>query len=171
MIRLNLDTKKCMAELLLHDTFDRLLFIEGEITTFNTFTIDGFLHREFYRQEDFSEDSSNPSLSERCLYSAWEQLREFCFSIIKGKRTPLNFKFIFSLPESDIIRLITEKHLEFQAELIQGLYLNFRFDGTGLSCTTGTSLTSFTLDKSLEHGFDQWTRDFFSAHGINWEEA
>ena len=45
MIHLTLDTKKCMAELLLQKTFDDFLFIEGEITTFNKFSIDGFIHQ------------------------------------------------------------------------------------------------------------------------------
>ena len=38
---LTLSAKNCMSHLLLKDTFDHFSFIEGEITTFNTFTIDG----------------------------------------------------------------------------------------------------------------------------------
>ena len=40
--------KDFMSHLLLKDTFDSFCFIEGEIVTFNTFTIDGFIHREFF---------------------------------------------------------------------------------------------------------------------------
>ena len=42
---LTLSAKNCMSHLLLKDTFDHFSFIEGEITTFNTFTIDGFLKK------------------------------------------------------------------------------------------------------------------------------
>ena len=142
MISFTLDTKKCMAELLLRETFDNFLFIEGEITTFNKFSIDS--------------------------HSAWHMLREFCFLLIKGKRTPLNFRFIFSLAKDEIRALIAEKQLDFQPDTVQGLYLNFRYDGALLTCTSGTSLNTFTMDKSLEHAFDQWIGEFFSAHGINW---
>ena len=47
MISLTLNTKKCMAELLLRETFDSFLFIEGSVTTFNKFTIDGYIHSDF----------------------------------------------------------------------------------------------------------------------------
>ena len=43
-----LSAKSCMSHLLLKDTFDRFSFIESEITTFNKFTIDGYLHKDFY---------------------------------------------------------------------------------------------------------------------------
>lgn len=161
MISFTLDTKKCMAELLLRGTFDNFLFIEGEITTFNKFSIDGYIHKEFYK----TDESQAPAEDS---HSAWHMLREFCFSLIKGKRTPLNFRFIFSLAKDEIRSLIAEKQLDFQPDTVQGLYLNFRYDGALLTCTSGTSLNTFTMDKSLEHAFDQWIGEFFSAHGINW---
>lgn len=161
MIHLTLDTKKCMAELLLQKTFDDFLFIEGEITTFNKFSIDGFIHQEFYGTE-----SEKTSLEE--IHSTWDKLRDFCFSLIKGRRTPLNFRFIFSLSKDKIRQLISEKQLDFHPDTVQGLYINFKYDGSVLTCTTGTSLNTFTLDKSLEHAFDKWVGEFFSINEINW---
>ncbi len=37
--------KDFMSHLLLNETFDHFSFIEGEITTFNTFHIDGFIKK------------------------------------------------------------------------------------------------------------------------------
>ena len=103
MIALQLkNTKNFMTHLLLSDTFDNFLFIEGKIVTFNTFTIDGYIQKGFYEE---SMDG----------YSSWKQLRELCFSIIKGKRTPLSFRFVFSLSPENIARLIEQKGLDFQA--------------------------------------------------------
>jgi hypothetical protein len=161
MISLLLDTKHCMSELLLRNTFDHFLFIEGEITTYNKFTIDGYIRKEFY-------GDNGPETAPAETHSTWDRLRDFCFSIIKGKQTPLNFRFIFSLPKSETDRLIADKQLDFQPDTVQGLYLNFKYDGSVLACTSGTSLNTFTLDKSLEHAFDKWICEFFSAHGINW---
>ena len=49
MISLNLtDIKNFMAQLLLSETFDHFSFIEGEIVTFNTFKIDGFIQKDFF---------------------------------------------------------------------------------------------------------------------------
>ena len=39
------NVKACMSHLLLMDTFDSFLLIEGEIMTFNTFKIDGFIQK------------------------------------------------------------------------------------------------------------------------------
>ncbi len=157
MIHLTIDTKKCMSELLLRDTFDTFSFIDGEITTFSKFHIDGFLHKDFYEEAPERE------------YGQWADYRNFCFSIIKGKRTPLNFKFVFSLSPEEITSIIEKQELDFDLSNIQGLYLNFHYDGSKLTCTTGTSLKIFTLDKSLEHALDKWTEQFFTQHEINWE--
>ena len=150
MITLKLDTKKCMAQLLLRNAFDSFSIIEGEITTFNKFSFDGRIQKDFFEEAPDHE------------YSLWKDLREYCFSIIKGKRTPLSFRFIFSLSPDQIARLITEKKLDFQPSSIQGLYLNFKYDGTLLQCITGTSMHIFTMDKSLDHTWDKWVQEFFS---------
>ena len=51
MIALKLpEVKECMSKLLLSDTFDSFLFIEGEIVTYNTFSINGFLKKDFLRK-------------------------------------------------------------------------------------------------------------------------
>lgn len=159
MIALHLTSvKDCMSHLLRSDTFDNFHFIEGEIITFNTFTIDGFNQKSF-----FSEDES---ISE---YSLWKQLKDFCFTLIRGKKTPLSFKFVFSLSPANIARLIEQNHLDFQPDQIQGLYLNIRYDGTSLQCITGTSLKSFSMDKSLEQAWDTMVQKFFAQKNIAYE--
>ena len=46
------DIKTFMHKLLLAETFDRFLLLEGNITTFNTFHIDGSLQKSYYNQEE-----------------------------------------------------------------------------------------------------------------------
>lgn len=48
MITLSLKAKVSMSHLLLKETFDKFSFIEADITTFNRFTIDGFLQKDFF---------------------------------------------------------------------------------------------------------------------------
>lgn len=159
MIALKLtNRKKFMKHLLLMETFDHFLFIEGEITTFNKFSIDGYLQKEFFEKEETHLE-----------FAFWKQVREFCFSLIKGKRTPLNFKFIFSLSPENIARLIQQNQLDFQPEEIQGLYLNIRFDGSELQCITGTSFKTFSMDKSLEQAWDKMVQRFFTQKEIEFE--
>lgn len=160
MIALKLTNRKLfMKHLLLTETFDHFLFIEGEITTFSKFSIDGYLQKSFF------EDTEQPNVD----FSFWKQIRNYCFSIIKGKQTPLNFKFIFSLSPENTARLITQNQLDFHPEDVQGLYLNIRFDGTDLLCITGTSLKTFSMDRSLEQAWDKMVQKFFIQKDIAFE--
>jgi len=159
MIALKLTSpRQFMSHLLLAGTFDHFLLIEGEIVTFNTFHIDGYIQKDFFEEKD--------GLSE---YSTWDQVREFCYSLIKGKRTPLSFKFVFSLSAENISRLITKEGLDFTPQDVQGLYLNIRFEESGLSCVTGTSLKTFSMDKSLDKSWDTMVQKFFTQKGIAYD--
>ena len=76
------ELKHFMTRLLASDCFDSFLLEQAIITTYNTFTIDGHLERNFYTSEEWED----PSL---CPYdlSCWADIRPICFSLIKGKKT------------------------------------------------------------------------------------
>lgn len=147
-----------MQHLLLKTTFDSFSLIEGEITTYNTFHIDGYLHKKFFEEAPQKE------------YSSWGDLREFCFQIIRGKRTPLNFRFILSLPREDFEDFLNQQEIfAFRSSDLQGLYLNFKYDGTSLKCVTGISLSLFTMDKTLEKVWDNYAKEFFLKQEIDFD--
>lgn len=153
MIALELsEIKECMSKLLLSETFDPFLFIEGEIVTYNTFTIDGFLKKDFFDKDMVPERK----------YSLWKDVREYCFSIIKGKQTPLSFKFVLGLSDPNIEKLLKQQGLSFTPQDVNGLYLNLRYDGQHLQCVTGTSMNLFTMDKSLDEAWDTMVQKFFA---------
>ncbi|MCI9167071.1 MAG: hypothetical protein HFH01_02570 [Dorea sp.] len=157
MIILHLKTKGCMQHLLLKPTFDSFSLIEGEITTYNTFRIDGFIQKNFFEEAPPKD------------YSTWGDLREFCFNLIRGKRTPLSFRFILSLPRERFADFLDGQGLAVTPADIQGLYLNFKYDGTNLTCVTGTSLSIFTMDKTLENLWDGYAKGFFLKQEIDFE--
>ena len=90
--------------------------------------------------------------------------------MIRGKRTPLNFKIVFQLSASNVEKLLMQSCVPLKAEDIDGLYLNCQFDGKQLLCTTGTSLKIFTLDKQLDRVWDEMIRKFFRKNQIAFEE-
>lgn len=153
------EVKEFMSKLLLSETFDPFLFIEGEIVTFNTFSMNGRLQKDFF-DKDMVPDRT---------YSLWKDMREYCFSIIRGKRTPLRFKFVFGLSEPNIEKLLKQQGLAFSPNDVQGLYLNISYDGTSLKCVTGTSMNLFTMDKSLEESWDKMVQKFFMRKEIGFE--
>lgn len=160
MVALSLtEVKECMSKLLLSEIFDPFMFIEGEIVTFGTFSLDGYLKKEFFDQDHMPDRE----------YALWKDVREYCFSLIKGKRTPLSFKFVLGLSSSNIEKLIQQKKLDFELEDVRGLFINLKFDGQKLQCVTGTAMNLFSMDKSLEQAWDEMVQKFFTQKEINFE--
>lgn len=100
-------------------------------------------------------------------YSNWKEAAGFLLLDYKGEtNTP---KPSLSSPCLKCAALIQERNLTFTPESVQGLYLNFRYDGTSLTCTTGTSMNTFTMDKTLEQEWDRWVQRFFAQKEIAFE--
>lgn len=85
------DVKAFMNKLLLSQTFDAFHVVEGSVITYSTFHFDGHLHPDYYTKE---EQEALGLESRR--FARWPELRPFCLELIKGKRTPLGFRFILS---------------------------------------------------------------------------
>lgn len=160
MIALTLtNIKKFMSQLLRSEIFDNFWFIEGEIVTFNTFSINGAIHKSFFDSDEETEE-----------YSYWKEVKDYCYFLIRGKRTPLSFRLVFSLSRHNMERTIQKSTPSIAPDSVQGLYLNIRFDGTRLTCVTGTSFKTFSMDRSLEHAWDDMARKFLLQKGIEFEE-
>ncbi|MBS6194342.1 MAG: hypothetical protein KH828_02005 [Clostridiales bacterium] len=155
-----LDLKDFTGKLFLGDVFNRFSFVEASFTTFITHTLDGVLQKDFFDSEDRPEH----------LYCYWEAVKPHCYSIIRGKRTPLRFKIVFQLAPENVEKLLCQSGSGLHTADIFGLYLNCQFDGERLVCTTGTSLKVFTLDKTLDHVWDDMVKRFFKKQQIVFEE-
>lgn len=155
------DIREFTKQLLLGDTFDHFLLVEATVTTFNTFFIDGTLQKDYYSEEEAEElGITNAALS------GWLQIKPFILTLIKGKRVPKSFKIVLQLSASNTAKLLQQTGLTMPPEDVSGLYINLKYDGSQLSCITGTSLRQFTLDKSLEHAWDEMILKFFRQRGI-----
>lgn len=159
------ETKAFMSRLLLLGTFDRFLLVEAAISTGVTVSIDGHFHRDFYTEEELAEkEYADGSLT------YWEHLRPVCLNLIKGRKTPLGFKFVFRLNSSNTEKLLAQTQVSFSPADVKGLYLNLRYDQNVLTCTTATAFSSFTLDKSLDEAWDSMVKKFFLSQEISFEE-
>lgn len=159
-----IDIKDFMNKLLVGEVFDCFSFVEATITTFNTFTIDGKL------QYDFFDTEAKTSLLEKSAeYSLWENVKAYCFSIIRGRRTPLNFKIVFELSHNQTLALLKNESSVTDIP-VRNFYLNIQYKNQALLCTTGVSYASLCLDKRLEHLWDDSLITFFSSHHISCEK-
>lgn len=160
-----LDQKDFMNRLLLGNIFDAFWLSEATITTYNTFTIDGALHKEFFEapvQEALERSRRTCSL--------WKEVKPFCFSCMKGKHTPLYFKIVFQLSRTNTDKAVLESGVSLNCDDVSGLYLNLQYNNHILTCTTGTSLRIFTMDKTFDTVWDNMVLAFFKQHGIAFEQ-
>lgn len=154
--------KDFMGKLLTSEVFDAFLVNEATIETFNTFHIDGKIHKDFYKSDTQSDDIP---VNE---FSSWKELRPICLDLIKGKRTPLGFKFIFYLDNSSKKELIVTTGSDILPEQVS-LGLNIKYSGGEMVLTTGTAFNIFTLDKEIEKAWDTYIPSFLDKNNIEYE--
>lgn len=152
-----------MNKLLLQQTFDKFLFLKGEVTTFADFQMDGKLNEAYYSNDELA------ALEGRKL-ALWSQIRPVAHQLIKGKKQPLQFYFVLQLSAENTAWLLDKYHLQQYAPQLQGLYLNIRYRERQLICTTGLSFTTFVPDKTLENLWDETAGQFLKQQEIAFSE-
>lgn len=160
-----LDIKDFTNKLFIGEVFDQFWLNEADIATYNIFSIDGKIQRDFYDNDELELLDKTQR-----TYSLWKEVRPYCCTVIRGKRTPLYFKIILQLSLPKTAALIRESDIAIHAENVRGLYLNLQYKNKVLLCTTGTSLTTFLPGKHLDQLWDGMVLDFFSQHKILFEE-
>ena len=150
------DIKLFMNKLFLTEYFDAFFLSEANFVTFNTFHIDGRLQHAYYSSEELEESGMG-----QMQFSRWKQVRPFALSLIKGKHTPLEFKIVFRLSDSNVEKLLCQAGItSFSQADVDGLFLNLNFSKGTLYCISGTSLTLFSMDKSVEHAWDDAVKQY-----------
>ncbi|HJB14972.1 MAG TPA: hypothetical protein IAA05_02900 [Candidatus Blautia excrementipullorum] len=158
------DVKTFMTQLLIGDTFDAFPMAEASVTTFNTFTIDGWVNKEFY-----DTDTQDILTQNAVIYSQWKKIKPFCRSIIRGKLLPLQFRIVFQLAPHQISDILKTEDPELTANTFSSFSLNIQYKNKTLLCTTGVAHKSFTLDKGPEQYWDDAVLLFFKSLNIDYE--
>lgn len=161
MIALSIiDVKDFMNKFLIGEVFDRFFLVEASVTTFNTFTIDGRLQQDF-----FDTDTAAMHKSNSIEYSLWRDVKPYCFSVIRGRRTPLNFRIVLQLSPKQTQQILNPSFPDGSVPDCR-FCLNLQYRNDSLLCTTGVSYTSFCLDRRPEHLWDEMIRKFLSGQHI-----
>ena len=157
--------KSFMSRLLSSESFDCFLLSEASITTNNTFFIDGHQNKDFFSDEEWEDTSIRPY-----DYSMWKDIRSLCFHLIKGRRTPVSFKFILHLIPSYVESILSDDSVTVPISQVKALVLTIKYDQTGLTLTTGTSLKTFLPDKSADIFWDKYMKQFLEKAQIDYNE-
>jgi len=156
--------KNFMSRLLTTDAFDCFLLEEAVISTANTYTIDGHINRDFFYSEERTPEPFSYD------FRPWSEIRELCFNLIKGKRTPLFFRFVLHLMPEKAAALFEKEECNIDPSQIKALVLNIRYDGSKAILTTGTSFHSFVLSKEPDVIWDKALVKYLNEKGIGYEE-
>lgn len=149
-------TKQFMSALLASEAFDGFLLESADLLTAYSYTIDGHINKEFYGdEEDIPYELAQ-----------WKSLRSICYELIKGKHTPLGFKFVFCATPDKRAELLEGE----AAKAVSNLVFIIRFKEGRISLTTGVALSDFLLDKSYEKVWDDYMKAFLTKSGIEFEE-
>ncbi len=153
------EQKNFMKSLLTTELFDSYFLESATIDTYNTFTIDGHIHRDFYKDLSSAEE---PPAEE---FSRWSRIRPICFDLIKGRQTPLSFKFVLLADDETKRAVLEDVDLGVPADQVS-LGLNIRFSQCQVLVTTGTTMKLFSLDKSAEKAWDRYIPSFLESNSI-----
>ena len=159
------DLKDFTNKLFIGNVFDHFWLNSADISTYNLFSIDGKLQKDFFdtKQQEILDSTHR-------IYSLWAEVKPYCHFIIRGKRPPLYFKIVFQLSSKKAKTLIEREAPGLPVDSLRGLYLNLQYKNKMLLCTTGTSFYTFVQDKQLEQLWDHTVLDFFHQNQILFEE-
>ncbi len=169
-------------KLFLEPCFDRFHLMEASISGAVTYSIDGRCNLGFFASDasntsDLTESEPVPELhreqtaavedssSKQAPFIFWEQIRPVCFSMIKGKRAPLAFRFVFFLPKAEAASQFQEASLAANAD-IDGYLFVLHYKNQELMATTGTSFLRFSFDKDSERLWDRCINDWLKQASI-----
>ena len=155
--------KNFMNRLLISESFDIFLLEEAVIGTANTFTIDGHINKDFFQGEDDGSNSEMPKLR------PWSELKGLCFELIKGKRTPLFFRFTLQLKPEMAEALLKKENCGVEPSQIKALALNIRYDGSKAVLTTAISYHTFLLSKEPDAIWDRAIAKYLDREDIAYE--
>ena len=157
MIALKVKQQKVfMAKLLTTEAFDDFLVTEATIDTYDTFHIDGKINKEFYQDGELPDTD----------HSKWSTIRPIALELIKGKITPLGFKFVLQLDSKRKEELLKNSDADLNPDQVS-LGINIRFANGEVIITTGISYSLFTLDKSAEKAWDEYIPSLLDSYDIS----
>lgn len=141
-----------LKELFEKEKYDSFYLFEARVKTKLDYYVNGRLNREYF---DTEEQADLPE------YVEWKDIKQIVYSYIKGKRLPIGCKIILMFNRENISRLLEMNNLPVKTEDVSALFMNVVYEHETLSVTTGTSLKIFTMDKTLEHVWDDTVKKYY----------
>lgn len=148
-----------MSALLKDNAFDNFAVTELQLTTSAYWELDGHRNPAFYEEAELAE------LPEK-EYLLWSEIKAQVFNMIKGSKLPLSMKITFKLNNKNTANVVNDCGTSIPLDQVGGIYLNVRYDRENLQVVSGTSLKSFSMDRSLDQAWDEYSSKFLTKLGV-----
>lgn len=148
------ETGKFMSELLSGERYDSFYLFEARIKADIDYSINGKINRDF-----FDSDEKDRMAAEE--YIGWKNIKPVVYGLVKGDKLPLNLKLILMFNRENITRLVEMNNLPISENDIGALFFNVLYESGSLMVTTGTSIKTFSLDKTLDHVWDDTVEKYY----------
>ena len=154
------DTNEFMKQLFKLGRYDSFYLYEVRIKSGFDYYINGRINKEYF-------DSVDDMLIERIAeksedeYVCFGRMKDTILSYIGDNRLPLGMKLILMFNSENVEKLIEMHNLKYDKSQVTGLMFNVYLEKGKICVTTGTSLNVFTMDKSLEHVWDETVEKYY----------
>lgn len=148
------ETGKFMSELLTGERYDSFYLFEARIKTGIDYHINGKINKDFF-------DSDDRDIMAAEEYIDWRNIKPTVHELIKGDKLPLSLKLILMFNRENITRLAEMNNLPISENDIGALFFNVLYEKGKLTVTTGTSVKTFSLDKTLDHVWDDTVEKYY----------
>ena len=156
------DVKEFMGALLMSEKFDFLEVRGVDVTTFTHFNISGQkIIQAVTSTTEEGDEKVVEELKVKATFCKWAEIRPIVHSFIKGGAKPSHIKIIFSMNPDEALKL---------HENGAAMYLNVAYNGEEVYFTSATAQRGFSLDKSLDHVWEDYLVEFFKTNGIKVKE-
>lgn len=146
------DIKAYMNDIITKEKFDSFYLHELRLRTGLDYYISGRVNASYY---DTEEQDSLPE------YISWKDIKQTVFELVKGDRLPISIKLVLMFNRDNITRLIEMNNLPLSEDDIGALFLNVYYENEKLVVTTGSSLKTFSLDKTLDNVWDETVEKYY----------
>lgn len=148
------ETGKFMSELLTGERYDSFYLFEARIKADIDYSINGKINKDF-----FDSDDRDIMVAEE--YISWKKIKPVVYGFVKGDKLPLSLKLILMFNRENITRLVEMNNLPISENDIGALFFNVLYEKGSLTVTTGTSIKTFSLDKTLDHVWDDTVEKYY----------
>lgn len=148
------ETGKFMSELLTGERYDSFYLFEARIKADIDYSINGKINKDFF-------DSDDREIMAAEEYISWKKIKPVVYGFVKGDKLPLSLKLILMFNRENITRLVEMNNLPISENDIGALFFNVLYEKGSLTVTTGTSIKTFSLDKTLDHVWDDTVEKYY----------